>query len=55
MFTVNFILIGNKHSNFSFKKIYTKFGVGKIFFVFLKDVSYAHQCCIYLIKTTMKL
>ncbi len=31
-----------------------KFGVGKIILMFLKEVSYAYQGCIYLIKNTVK-
>ncbi len=29
------------------------FGIGKIFKMFLKEVSYAHQGCIYMIKNTV--
>ncbi len=32
-----------------------KFEVGKMFLMFLKEVSYAHQDCIYLIKNTVKI
>ncbi len=32
-----------------------KFGVGKICLTFLKEVSYAQQDCIYLIKSTVKI
>ncbi len=28
--------------------------VGKIVLLFLKEVPYVHQCCIYLIKNTVK-
>ncbi len=30
-----------------------KFGVSMFFFMFLKEVSYAHQSCIYLFKNTV--
>ncbi len=32
-----------------------KFGVGKMCLTFLKEVSYAQQDCIYLIKSTVKI
>jgi len=31
-----------------------KFGVGKIRLMFLKEVSFAHQSCDYVIKNTVK-
>ncbi len=34
--------------------IVEKSGVSKMFLMFLKEVFYANQCCIYLIKNTVK-
>ncbi len=33
---------------------FEKFGISKMFYVFFKEVSSAHQGCIYLIKNTEK-
>ncbi len=39
---------------FSMHTTIQKFGVGKIILMFLKEVSYAYQGCIYLMKNTVK-